>query len=232
MTGVRFLEETINSIEVFSRLTNNSIYIIDMINHKFVYLNAKGFLSTIMPKLVFKGMGLMEYMALIPKEEHSSVSYSFVKYVDFLLKAEINDIPKYSMTMDFHIHSETSMMVNNRLNVITATGNGKPWHLIGTVSLSDRKDFGNTRIYKEGEVGSLTLNHISGSWESSVHEELTIGEIEILFMASQGYTMEETASKLRLTTDGVRSRRKSIFSKLQVNSIIQAICKAGNIFLI
>lgn len=56
---------------------------------------------------------------------------------------------------------------------------------------------------------------------------LTDLECHILILAAQGYTVDKIADKLTKSTSTIKAAKRSLFSRMGVNSITQALSAAA-----
>ena len=64
------------------------------------------------------------------------------------------------------------------------------------------------------------------SWHESEREALTEFEKSVLVLSNRGYTMNEIADTIYKSVDSVKGYRKSLFAKLGVSNITEAIACA------
>jgi DNA-binding CsgD family transcriptional regulator len=65
-------------------------------------------------------------------------------------------------------------------------------------------------------------------WITLEGVKLSIGEKEVLLLSAQGKTVEDIAKIVNRSKDSIKSRRRTIFEKLEVKSISEALAFARN----
>ena len=85
---------------------------------------------------------------------------------------------------------------------------------------------------KKGANDYWLYSEATKRWRKESRPKLNEVEKDILKLAAMGFGIEVMASKTGLTIEAIRSRRKSIFDKLGVNNISEAISFAKNYQLV
>jgi DNA-binding NarL/FixJ family response regulator len=65
-------------------------------------------------------------------------------------------------------------------------------------------------------------------WKEASHPKLKDMEIKMLKLSAMGYTMNEITNEIHRSLDAVKMYRKSVFAKLNVDNIAEAISYAKN----
>lgn len=73
-----------------------------------------------------------------------------------------------------------------------------------------------------------TFNMQSKKWKKMLRPELKDIERDVLKLSAMGYTMNDIANEINRSFDTVKSYRKSLFEKLNVQNIAEAISYAKN----
>ncbi len=68
----------------------------------------------------------------------------------------------------------------------------------------------------------------NGRWEEQPAIRLIESERQTLLLSAQGYTIEQIADRISRTPDSVKSYRRKLFEKLEVDNITEAISFAMN----
>ena len=87
---------------------------------------------------------------------------------------------------------------------------------------------GNIIMSKEG--GPLYYEYSLNSHKLSTKESIILSETErdILRLSAQGYTMNEISERIYKSIDTVKAYKRSLFSKLGVKNITEAVSHAIN----
>ncbi|MFV0344976.1 MAG: helix-turn-helix transcriptional regulator [Bacteroidales bacterium] len=105
---------------------------------------------------------------------------------------------------------------------------GKIWMALCVVSVSSRKTSGNIEVTRSRYNERFKYDISSERWIRHDSITLTKLEVEVLKLSMKGYTMKEIAERMCKSFDTVRAYRKSLFCKLEVEHITEAITCATN----
>jgi len=100
------------------------------------------------------------------------------------------------------------------------------------VSLSSHSAPGNIIFRKLNQTAFWEYSLKSHHWKENAGVILSEREKEVLSLSAQGYSMNEIADKLFISTDTIKFHRKNVFEKLQVKNITEALSFATNYKLI
>ncbi|MDE6696131.1 MAG: helix-turn-helix transcriptional regulator [Muribaculaceae bacterium] len=223
----------VQAADAISKITYESVYIIDYFKKDFLYVSSNPlFLCGLSPKKV-KELGYSFYTTQVPEEE-----------VELLLKINaigfrfFNNHPaeeryRFSISYDFHIRkNDEYILINHKLTPLAMDGYGHMWLALCFVSISNHDKPGNIEVRKLGQSYYWKYDLDLDRWLSVPSLKLTDGEKEVLLLSARGLTVEEIAARVHRAKDSIKSRRKSIFDKLNVKSISEAIAFATNYKLI
>lgn len=223
----------IRTAEALSQIAYESIYIIDYCAQNFLYVSPNPlFLCGFSPEEVM-ALGYNFYTTRVPDDE-----------VDLLLKINaigfrffnnhpIEERPLFSISYDFHIiNNGEDVLVNHKLTPLAMDPYGHMWLAICFVSLSNHDKAGNIEVRKQGQSEYWRFDLDLDRWINVPGVKLTDGEKEVLRLSARGLTVEEIAERAHRAKDSIKSRRRSIFDKLGVKSISEAIAFATNYKLI
>lgn len=108
------------------------------------------------------------------------------------------------------------------------TKEGQIWKALCIVSLSGESNSGNIKISKKGSDTFFEYNLNGNYWETSKKIQLSDREKEVLQFSVRGFTINEIANEIFLSTDTVKFHRRKIFEKLGVSNISEAIAYTTN----
>ena len=223
------VDEYIDSAEAFSRSSYQSVYIIDYFRQNFLYVSPNPmFLCGLTPEEMQK-LGYRFYIDYVPENEQqllltiNTVGFSFY-----------NDIPAgdrkdWYISYDFHIINDgRKILVNHTLTPLALTSDGRIWLALCVVSAATHTEAGHIEMHHVGTSEFFEYNPQSHRWNKRQMPTLTDGEKSVLTLSIQGYTMAEIADKICLSPDTIKKYRQSIFHKLEVKNISEAIVAATN----
>jgi DNA-binding CsgD family transcriptional regulator len=167
----------------------------------------------------------------------------FLKYVpddDYKMLLEINnaafsflkplpdeEIMQYSVSYSFHLNNLLLHQTFKPLHV------EKGFISLGLfiLTLSSKNDIGHIVMRKKDEEDYYEYSLSKHTWESKHGIKLTEDEKMVLCLSAQGKTSEEIAKKMYRSINTIKSYKKEIFKKLNVNNIVAAlICAINNRF--
>ena len=221
-------------VKSFSRLTYESIYVIDYSDMSFEYVSDNPlFLCGYSPKQV-REMGYDFYFQHVPANELKLLEQINEAGFDFFEKLPADSKKEYSITYDFHLLDKTgkNILINHKLTPLFLTGELKLWKAMCIVSLSRHQQAGNVFIKRQGSGEMWELEMENMVWIKSLKPSLSEREIEVLRLYAQGLTISQIADKLFVSPDTVKYYRRRIFERLSVNSIVEALAAAVNSQLI
>ncbi len=222
------------AVDAFSRLTYESIYVINYEEMTFEYVSENPlFLCGYSAEEVLK-LGYAFYFQNVPENDLKLLTQINEAGFDFFKNVTGSEKKKYSITYDFHLLNKDGrkILVNHKLTPLFLTKDERMWKAMCIVSISHHKNAGNVCIYKEGDDQRWTLNIEHNIWHKSVKPILTKREIEILRLHAQGLTINQIAEKIFVVPDTVKYYRRRIFERLAVRNMVEALSYAINSKLI
>lgn len=215
-------------IKAFSRLTYQSIYVIDYQKRAFEYVSDNPlFLAGLSPEEVLN-LGYEFYQKYVPEEDFKMLIDINNAGFDFYENIPIEERREYIISYDFHLKSagNKSILINHRLTPIFLTESGKMWKAVCVVSLSTNPSSGNVTIGKQSSDSIWDFNFSSNKWIKRQKTTLSEREIQILSLYSRGLSIGEIAETLFVSVDTVKFHRRKLFDKLNVSSINEALATA------
>lgn len=217
-------------VKAFSRTINKSIYIIDYQKKGFEFVSENPlFLCGHTAKEV-KDMGYKFYLDyVVERDLYLLLKVNQIGF-DFYDKIPHEERINYTISYHFHIKNKEDKitLVNQKLTPLFLTGEGKIWKAICTVSLSTSDDSGNVEITKDGDNKIFRYNLENDYWSSSAKIQLNERDKQILHFSSRGFTINDIAKELFVSSDTIKFHRKNLFEKLEVSNIAEAIAFSIN----
>jgi len=220
----------IEVVKAFSKLTYQSIYVIDYQSRAFEYVSDNPlFLCGLTAKEVEK-LGYGFYFRNVREEDLNLLLKINEVGFDFYEKLPIDERKDYTISYDFHIKNEKkhSILVNHKLTPIFLNEEGKIWKAMCIVSLSPNHSLGNITISKQNSDIIWKFNLQSNKWEVEERVKLSERETEILRLYAGGLTIIEIAEKIFVSPDTVKFHRRKLFEKIGVQNITEALSYATN----
>ncbi len=224
----------LESIKAFTRLTNNSVYIIDYKEKGFEYVSDNPLLLCGHSAKEVQEMGYDFYIKyVIQKDLDLLVKINQIGF-DFYETIPLKERKDYSISYDFYLKNQEGkkILVNQKLTPLFLSDDGKIWKALCLVSLSASNNSGNIKIYKKGNRKILEYDEDKHLWQSAQVIELSNREKEILQLSIRGFTIDEIAQEVVLTNNTIKFHRKKLFEKLEVSNITEAVSFARSNYLI
>lgn len=226
--GYRYIKKYIDMADAISRTTYKSIYIIDYYKLNLLYTSKNPFFMCTNAKEqdTYKSIFSIDRVAEADREmvlEASIVSNLYIK------ETPIEDRVKYKLSCNFHIadpRTNNEALVNVQMTPIRLNHHGEVWLALCVVSLAPGHASGDIIIKKQGNNWSSKYNRVTKEWTEIHGIELSETEKLVIILSNQGHSMKEIGSRICKSTDSVKGYRKSIFTKLGVDNIAEAITSA------
>ena len=217
-------------LDAFARSTYKSIYVIDYYKKNFLYVSENPlFLCGIHAKEV-REMGYEFYINQVPESnlplllEINRAGFLFAQNVPAENRLE------YTLSYDFQIKQPKGkdLLINHKITPLHLTDDGKVWLALCTASLSSHNNVGNIEVTRIGYNTRWKYNLETHCWKESEGVDLTDSEKEVLYLSTQGYTMNEISEHMYKSLDTIKGYKRQIFEKLDVGSITEAISMVIN----
>ncbi|MBN9284831.1 MULTISPECIES: LuxR C-terminal-related transcriptional regulator [Flavobacterium] len=225
------LENYLEVVRSFSRLTYESIYVIDYKDMVFEFVSDNPlFLCGHTPAEVQES-GYDFYLKNVHPDDLELLTVINTEGFNFFDKLPNNEDRKsYTITYDFRLINEKGkpMLISHKLTPVFLTNEGKIWKAICVVSLSNNQKSGNIIISKQGSGSIWKLDTGSREWLVEQKQKLSPKEIEILRLYTQGYSINQIAEMTFVTSDTVKYHRRKIFENFGVSNITEALFYAIN----
>lgn len=224
------LADYLEVVKAFSRLTYQSVYVIDYAQMKFEYVSANPlFLSGYSPQEVLE-MGYEFYFKNVPESDLKLLTLINETGFDFFEKIPAGEKKGYSINYDFNLIKKDGkpVLINHKLTPLFLTADGKMWKAMCLVSISNNQNAGNAIIDKEGSDEIWKLNIENGIWCKVLKPQLSERELEVLRLYAQGLTINQIADKIFVAPDTVKYYRRRIFESFNASNIVEALSYAVN----
>lgn len=214
----------INTAKAFARNINQSVCVIDYFRQDFLYVSEN------MPYLcgqiveTINDLDNRFYIDCITENERNIIIEINKKGFEFFYELPSMERVSYTLSFDFHIkNGRTSRLVSRSLTPIALTKDGKIWLALCIISISPRSTPGNVIMRKFDSGSYFELSHERTNWIKKHSTKLTDIERDIIILSSQGYTMDEIADKLYRSINTIKACKRSLFAKMNVKNITEAL---------
>lgn len=217
-------------LNAYARLLHSSVYIINYQKKTFEYISDNSLFLCGYTAQEAKEMGFKFYLQCISQPDLDFLSRMDILISEFFNKIPLEDRKHYTISCDFHLTcvEGKSILIHHKLTPLNWTDDGNIWEAMCVVSLSNRKNSGNVKIYKEGASLIHKYDLDNEFWIKCDRINLTNREKEILQFSNRGYNINEIAEASFISPDTVKYHRKKIFEKLDVDNITEAVAFATN----
>lgn len=223
------LNALLNAIKAFARSTYQRVYIVDYFKQDILYVSddlACLYAEDTNSSLWNNSDIFLEKIPVDDKKLVLEINASSIKFFDRIPKEERTH---YSLSYDFHmVNEEKTILFHHCATPILLTKEGKIWLSLCTLSPSTRKKSGQARIHKNGASLFYEYNFSMHQWEEKNMIQLSEYEREVLLLSLQGHTMTEISAHLCKSIDSVKSYKRTLFAKLRVKNISEALAYAIN----
>lgn len=223
----------VEAIKSIVQIAYESIYVIDYNAQNFLYVSPNPlFLCGMTPEEV-RQLGYKFYMTHVPEDELKMLLRINTVGFQFFNRQPKEERHLFSISYDFHIlNNGQSILINHKLTPLAMDRNGHMWLGVCYVSISNNDCSGNIRVQKAGQSCYWIYEPAIDKWIEKEGIKLTDCEKEVLMLSAQGLTVDEIADRVHRAKDSIKSRRRTIFNKLGVSSMSEALALAANYKLI
>lgn len=219
----------IEAAKAFERSTYQCVYIIDYFKQGFLYVsnNIARLCGGEAEKI--KDFGYRFYIDYVPENDLKMLLEINNSGFKLFNKLPVGERKDYTISYDFHIRrGKRKRLVNHKLTPLILTSEGRIWLAICTISLASGNEPGNVIMKKPGAGMFYQYSLCDHKWEQRKEIVLTDNEREVLSLSTQGYTMNDIADNLCKSVDTVKACKRSIFQKMDVKNIAEALTYAQN----
>ncbi|WP_326985116.1 helix-turn-helix transcriptional regulator [Chryseobacterium sp. MYb264] len=220
----------LEAVKAFSRMSYQSLYIIDYFEKAFEYVSDNPLFLCGMTSEEVKKLGYAFYFKNVKPEDLELLVKINKAGFEFYEKLKIEDRKLYTISYDFCLINEkkNEVLINHKLTPFFLTDDGKVWKAICMVSLSSAQSSGNVILSKDQSDDLWIYDIQKDQWFKEEKKKLSQREYEILSLSASGLKITEIADKIFVTSDTVKFHRKKLFEKIGVNNIAEALAYAKN----
>lgn len=225
------ISQYITALQAFSRLTYQSIYVIDYEKKAFPYVSENPlFLCGYSAKEV-KLLGFEFYLKTVPPQDLNMLLDIDTGGNQFFNQLSFDEKTKITFSYDFHICSKNMLspiLINHKVTPLAIRENGAPWLSICFVSISSYKSPGHFYVQMNDSDHRYDFNFTTKKWKQHRLLQLKNREKEIILSSAKGFSNEMIAKHLNISVETVKFHKKNIFLKLDVKNITEALSVVVN----
>lgn len=219
-------KEVINHVDAFARTTSYGIYVLDFLNKDILFLSDS--LTRIDDTIVGRHCDIDTIK--IPEEDLKLLDEVNTAVFQYLYRLPIKERREYLFTYDINITNDKNknIMFHHNITPLSLTEDGKILYSICMTSPVAGNTRHNFRIKKRHAKYYLEYNFKKHEWEKKTCVTMSEMERLVLLLSASGYTMNAIANTIYKSLDSIRTYKRSIFSKLNVRNITEAIAYINN----
>lgn len=223
------LQSYIDLASAFARITYKSIYIIDYHKKNFLYVsdNPLFLCGESVEKVQQEGYNF--YYQHVQKEDLEFLTQVNKAGLEFLRKITIQERSQYTMSYNFRItqnESREKILINHKITPLKLDFMGNIWLALCVVSLAPTQEVGIAYIASHNSNAIWQFSLENGRWQQIDSIVLNKYEKDVVRLANQGLSVREIAHEINRSEDSVKGYRKTLFLKLGVRNISEAIAVA------
>lgn len=223
------LQGYIDTVRTVSMMTYQSVYVIDFYRGNFLYVSEDPlFLCGRTPDEVMR-MGFSYYSHVCLENEIGMMAAINKASFSFFYSLPAEKRTYYSVIYNIHLRSRGDadpLLVEQRLMPLKLTERGDIWLALCLVSLAADSRPAVARMVCGNSPKAWAYDTSSGHWAEDITESLTENEKTVISLSKRGMTVSEIGRMMYKSAETVKGYRKSIFAKLRVSSITEAIACA------
>lgn len=222
----RDINTVIDVAKAFTRVTYKFVYIFDFhrLNFQFVSDNFRH-LCDENPEMV-KKKGTHFFSDYFPEE-----SLEFIVEIVHAVDRFVKDIPvenrlDYVLLFNTYIYNtvfERTDVITHHVTPVKLCPKGNFWLALGTISFPSGNETYKAIIKSKASDKVWIYNTYRKLWQEYSFSQLSDKEKTVIRMAARGLSIKEIAREMSRSIDTVKGYRRSIFRKLNVDSMNQAI---------
>lgn len=213
--------------EAVSRLCSQSFFIIDFDAHKVLFQSERMIYIDDATKKDIKGEYENPYFSLVSEDtlvmfSHLRKAYRYIG--DFLSEDDYRN--HISITHFPIVLRDNEIFISQRFTPLSINDNGNIKTGMFAVSPSTGKSMGNLILTPSGKRFRFSFEE-GVFYEYNLNKDLTVMEKAIIQNSRMGMSTEEVADNLGISVNTVKTHKKKIFRKLEVNSLTELLSFVG-----
>ena len=213
------IDSIVASVESMVRTTGCGVYLLDYYKKNVIYVSENIRIWSGMDAVELLKTGLSAYLKHFPEEDLAMLYEINDAAFKFWAKLPANECLDYVVSYDFRYNQFT---FNQRYNPMMLN-NGKIWLAVCAVSVSSSNESGHIVMKNTTNGKTYKYSREKKCWIPLTQIVLSEKEKAIIRYAAQNRSSTEISKIFHMSVETVRSQKKKLFKKLQVNSMTEAI---------
>lgn len=207
-------------LDSISRLTNQCVYLVDFFKGELLYVSDNPLFLAGMNVEEVKELGGSFHTKFASEESFQKVINIVRGWFRFLEQRPLEARCSYSLRYDYELKEK---LISVSMTPVFLCEEGKPWLVLATAQGSTNLKCGNALLsrYNSNEI-----------WKFIEPQQLWIPETQILLseieqtilrLSIQGKKETEISEEIFRSKDGLKSIKRRMFQKMNVNNITEAV---------
>lgn len=226
------LRNYIEAFEAASKMTYETLYVIDYIRKCFVYVSPNRIFLCGKSESEIRNMGYEHYLRHCDRDELPRITEIHREMLKFFDSENTGPVTDYIMQCNFHITNRITgkrELVCHKVTPFITTKQGKLWLALCCVSLAPDRSVLETIMLNRRDNRMWKYNFPSGKWKRDNLPELSDAEKTVIIMSNYGCRISEIAARLKRSADHIKKIRSAIITKLHARNFTEAVAKAVSI---
>lgn len=213
--------------KAIAQMSNQGIYIADIIQQKFIYASPHPLLRCGLSEEEICNNGNSIFLKFIPAEEQALLKDYFKVINGVIQKVPVDLRDRISMALNFHvIHNKHLVMVMHKMSLLDFDAEGNPRLMLGLITPSVHSTPATFYIGVCGTEHFYQYKIENKEYVKKPIVHLSNEEVDMLRLTMQGFTIEKICNIMHKSADTIKFYRRNIFKKLNVKNIGEAIAHA------
>lgn len=223
------LQPYIDSAKAFARVSYKSLYIIDYNRMNFLYVSDNPLFLCGENVETVQQEGYDFYYNHVPEEDLEFLTQVNRAGFEFFKGVAVSERSQYTISYNFRItqkESREKILINHQITPLKLDSMGNVWLALCLVSLAPTQEVGIAYMTAVNSNSMWQFSLKSGRWKQIDSIVLNEYEKAVVRLANQGLSVGDIANEINRSEDSVKGYRKTLFQKLGVENISEAIAVA------
>lgn len=223
------LQPYIDSAKAFARVSYKSLYIIDYNRMNFLYVSDNPLFLCGENVETVQQEGYDFYYNHVPEEDLEFLTQVNRAGFEFFKGVAVSERSQYTISYNFRItqkESREKILINHQITPLKLDSMGNVWLALCLVSLAPTQEVGIAYMTAVNSNSIWQFSLKSGRWKQIDSIVLNEYEKAVVRLANQGLSVGDIANEINRSEDSVKGYRKTLFQKLGVGNISEAIAVA------
>ena len=223
------LQPYIDSAKAFARVSYKSLYIIDYNRMNFLYVSDNPLFLCGENVETVQQEGYDFYYNHVPEEDLEFLTQVNRAGFEFFKGVAVSERSQYTISYNFRItqkESREKILINHQITPLKLDSMGNVWLALCLVSLAPTQEVGSAYMTAVNSNSMWQFSLKSGRWKQIDSIVLNEYEKAVVRLANQGLSVGDIANEINRSEDSVKGYRKTLFQKLGVGNISEAIAVA------